>query len=210
MAYTSFPFVPLLPPFFWCNNDTVHSFSSNKFPQWNCACTETCRCSNVRLQLHKTIHKLHSEVYIYWFSQQFTLFIYVILLNEITANHQEEEEENKSFTASRWHSQHGKSYCHRLTEWVGLAEAKCLDGLILVYLDLAVIPPNEQLNQLWQGAVIVLCHWKVYRLIKPSEQDEMRHEISWHQPVFLSFSLFLRNHHTRVEIKRNVQEDWLP
>lgn len=122
----------------------------------------------------------------HWFSQQFTPFIYVILLYEITANQQEEEEEKKSFTAPQWHSQRGKSYCHRLTEWVGLAEAKCLDGLILVYLDFAVIPPNEQLNQLWQGAVIVLCHWKVCRVIKPSEQDEMRHEISWHQPVFLA------------------------
>lgn len=73
---------------------------------------------------------------------------------------------------------------------MGLDEVKCLDGPMPVYLDLAVIPPNELLNQLWQRAVILLCH---RRLCWGGKTIRTRWDGAWNFTTSTCFFLVRRN-----------------
>lgn len=70
-------------------------------------------------------------------------------------------------------------------------------------------PPNELLNQFWHRAVIVLCHWKVYRGIKTIRT---RWDEAWNfMTHFFPHVLRVRcKGYNRVKIQRNVSDTkWL-
>lgn len=74
----------------------------------------------------------------------------------------------------------------RLSERMALDEARCLHGPAPLYLDLAVIPPNEQLNRSWHGAVISPCHRRGLALNKNNIRT--RWDEAWNSATPTCFS----------------------